>query len=67
MCVTAEVPFIDVDGRRALTWQAVVDHPELESFVRRFASCFEVDPYTDLLLFLEADQSRTWPAPTFVK
>ena len=65
--ITAEVPFIDVNGRRALTMQAVVDSPGLADFVRRFAHCFEVDPHTDLLLFLEGDQLRTLPPPTFVK
>ena len=65
--ITVEVPFIDVDGRRALTLQAVEDDPSLADFVKRFINCFEYDPHRDLLLFLEGDQLRTFSPPTFIK
>jgi len=63
---TAEVPFITVDGRRALTRLAVENDPAVAEFVRRFANCFEVDPYRDLLMFLEANELRKCHGPTFV-
>ena len=63
---TAEVPFIDVDGRRALPLQAVRESPELTDFVKRFVNCFEYDPHRELLLFLEDNQLRTLPPPTFI-
>jgi hypothetical protein len=67
LAITAEVPFIKVGDRRALTRRALAEQSELAQFVKRFAHCFEVDPHTDLLLFLEHGQVRKWPAPTFAK
>lgn len=60
---TAEVPFIEVNGRRALTRQIVEERPELADFVRRFANCFEEEPHSDVMLFIEGNQLRKWPAP----
>jgi hypothetical protein len=67
MAETIEVPFITVGNRRALTRLTIANEPAVADFVRRFAHCFECDPYTDMYLFIEEGQERTWPAPTFVK
>lgn len=38
---SVEVPFVQIDGRAALTDMQLAEDPELARFVERFAHCFE--------------------------
>jgi hypothetical protein len=52
---TIAVPFEIRDGRRVLTRQQVEELPYLRDFIRRFPTCFELDPVADIWIFKEQD------------
>lgn len=51
--ISTEVPFVEVDGRRALTRKQLVEHPELAEFVRLFPNSFEQSMMWDCMFFIE--------------
>lgn len=51
--VTAEVPFIKVGNRRALTGLQLMQEPSLADFVKRFPDSFEYAYDMDVALFIE--------------
>lgn len=51
--VSDEVPFAEVDGRRALTAAMCDTHPELAVLVRTFPDSFEYSMAWDAWFFIE--------------
>lgn len=50
---SAEVPFVKLGNRRALTADQLAENPELADFVTLFSHCFEYDPLGEMYVFLE--------------
>lgn len=54
---TVEIPFVTIDGRRALTGLQMIQDPWLAGFVKRFPHCFEYAPNMDAAFFIESESA----------
>lgn len=61
---SAEVPFIQIGNRRALTRMQLEDNPELMRFYQTFKRCFEVALDIDAVLFIEPEDRHEPPHGT---
>lgn len=55
---TVEIPFVEIDGRKALTGLQLIKDDYLADFVKRFRSRFEHQAYRDCYFLIEEDASH---------